>query len=281
MWPFEQMFERRGEQEYLRIGAHAMERWTGPSAKLSLRDRHPMPDAIGDPLQGLEPAIRALYPTPSPARVTVLLESVRLPVMHLEVGTALWRSAQIQPLLLHRLRQQYDDRRVAASDWSLRLDYRAGENFALGYGLPQQLQSAVVEAGEAVGMHWAAILPALAWGLQHRRPGQHLPNGNGWWVWPEQDRLLIAKIESRKLVALNAGVPLTEDSEQINRLVAAEAFRMGCGVNEDPISAMTWSPVELAMPSKSRLNWLPIAGASPVPAPAGQDMLSPSGYATP
>lgn len=266
MWPF----DRRGKQEYLRIGAHDVERWIASSAVMSQVGRVPLPRSIDGFAEGLEAAIRALYPSPPSTSVTVLLESCRLPVMHLTVGTALWTSAQIRPLLLHRLRQQYDDRRGSPSDWALRLDYGAGDRSAIGYGLSQQVQSSLVEAGQAAGLRWTAILPAFAWGLQRQRPERHLPAGVGWWVWPEQDRLLIARIEARKLVALNAGVPWTEDSNLIQRCVAAEAFRLGCGVTEDPIITATWSSVDSISGLTGRLKSLSITGTSRVQVPASQ-----------
>lgn len=275
MWPFDRLSVR----EYLRIGPHTVERWSGPVSALALVDRQTLPSTAKPEANDLLPAIRALYPQKPQTAITVLFESAWLPVLLLEAGPALWNSAQVRTLLLHRLQMLYGDRLAVDAGWELRLDYRAGERFALGYGLSLSLKQSLLEVGEVVDLQWAELLPAFAWGLQLLHPARRWPERSGWWVWSEQDRLLIARINANRIVALHTGAAFSEDSAQILHMVAVEGLRAGISVPGDPINAATWSPTLAPLHPTSPLHWLPVVG--PLPASIGANIASPAGSASP
>lgn len=265
MWPLDRM----SVTEYLRIGRHSVDRWAGSSLTLSLVDSCALPADSGLDADNLLPALRALYPNRPQAVVTVLLESAWLPLLLVEAGPALWTSAQVEPLLRHRLDMIHGTTRASTSGWDLRVDYRPGERFALGYGMPPLLKQALADTGDALGLEWAALLPAFAWGLDRLRPTRHWSGRSGWWVWPEQDRLLVARITSNRVVALNAGASCSDDPAQITHLVDVERLRCGLPASVEPIGAATWAPARFPTNPTDRVGWIAIAGRSQAHADPG------------
>lgn len=260
MWPL----DRAPAKEYLRIGRHSVERWVGSSPALSLAGSCALPTAernVGD----LIASIPSLYENKPQGGITVLLESAWLPLLLADVGSALWTTAQVEPLVRHRLNLLYGEQGKPMPAWELRVDYRAGERFALGYGLPVRQKQALAEAGGAMDLQWSAFLPSFAWGLQHLQPARRWPGRCGWWVWPEQDRLLLARIVSNRVVALNAGAAFSEDPAQIARMIDVESMRSGTVAPTGPISAATWTSPRSPAVQVSRLNWVAIAEQSPPP----------------
>ncbi len=219
------------------------------------------------------PVIRALYPTQPKMAVVVLLESVWLPLLLAEVGTALWSRAQVEPFLRHRFNALHGDSNSSPSSWALRVDYRPGERCALGYGMPPRLKQSFVDAGNAVGIQWAGLLPAFAWGRQRLKPTRLWHGQSGWLVWPEQDRLLVARIASDSVVALNTGVAFSEDAVQIERAVEVEGIRCGVITATEPVIAATWSPVPISATSTHRFGWALITGHAPALANSWVDSL--------
>ena len=262
MWPL----DRLSATEYLRVGRHSVERWVGSSSTLSRVGSRALTTTSGLDPDGLVPVIRALYPNKPQSAVTILLESVWLPLLLLEVGPALWTSAQVEPLLRHRLNMLHGVPSASTPGWDICVDYRAGERLALGYGMPSRLRQLLMEVGDATGLQWAALLPSFAWGLQRLRPARHWPGRSGWWVWPEQDRLLLTRIASSRIVALNTGTAFTDDPAQITRLVDVESLRSGSAVRAEPIGAATWVQARHPAVQADRLSWMAIAGRSHPPA---------------
>ena len=266
MWPF----ERKREQEYLLIGRHALERWSGPATALSLVARQALPEGATLSSTELQSALLLLFPNPPQMKITVLLESAWLPVLLLEVGATLWTPAQVEPLLRHRLHSLYGEPQGMPVDWELRLDYVPGQPFALGYGIPAHLRQSLVAVGQALGLRWAALLPAVGWGFQRLRSAyrarDRMDRSNStnstdksvWWVWPEQDRLLLARMEDQRMVSLHPGLALTDSPASIVRMVAAEAARTGSAVPHAPIRAATWSSGMVAASASDRLEWCSI-----------------------
>ena len=88
------------------------------------------------------------------------------------------------------------------------------------------------------------------------------PVNTGWWVWPEQDRLLLARAEAGRLVALNPAVPWAETSAAIEHMVQIEAARWGLPASDDSVTVASWQqPVQLPARSQ-RMVWRSLAGAS-------------------
>lgn len=260
MWPF----ERKMKQEYLRIGRHTLERWSGPATKLSLVAQQTLPADIALATADLPSLLHNLYSEPPAVGITVLFESAWLPVLLLEVGDTLWTPAQVQPLLRHRLHSLHDNPQGAPTDWELRLDYVAGQRFALGYGMPQQIRLSLAAAAQTLGLRWAAVLPAFGWGLQHLRPVRSMrrgPDRTGWWVWPEQDRLLLARIEGRGMVSLHPGLAFTDNPQEIERMVAIESARAGGIASHAPIRVASWSSEPRPGLVSDQLEWCSITAA--------------------
>lgn len=259
MWPL----DRIGAREYLRIGRFSAERWTGSASTLALVGCTVLPASSGLDAQTLRTAIQALYPTKPKAAVTILLESVWLPLLLVEVGTSLWNRTQVEPLVRHRFEILHGGSDASMSGWDLRVDYRVAERYALGFGMAPRLRESLVDVGRAAGLRWAGLLPAFAWGLQHLGRARRRCGGSAWWVWPEQDRLLVARIVSNRVVALNAGAPLSEDAALITRMVDVENLRCGMNTSSDPICAATWSHRQHPARTTDRLQWMAIAGRTP------------------
>lgn len=261
MWPF----DRAHGKEYLRVGRHSMERWVGSPDGLSLTGSCALTVPATPPRldpQNVESALHALYPAKPRRSITVLLDSVWLPVLLADVGTAPWTAAQVEPLLRHRLHLLQGGQSASAPDWELRVDHRAGDRFALGYGLPLGLKQLFVDVGGALGLRWSSMLPAFAWGLQWLRPARDWAGRSGWWAWPEQDRVLLARIASNRIVVLNAAANSTEDPAQITRMVEIERARSGTQATAEPIAAATWGQARYHAMGLNRLAWLSIARRS-------------------
>ena len=158
MWPFEFL----GGRETLRVGRHVIERWVEVAGGLSLASSQSLPEEPRLDTASLASTLQALYPTPSAAAITVVLESIWLPLVLAEVGPALWKPAQVKALMQHRLNLAHGQAVDSASSWDLRVNHLAGERFALGYGLHPSLKQSFVEAGKPLGLKWAALLPSFA-----------------------------------------------------------------------------------------------------------------------
>lgn len=235
MW----LLERR--RDVVRIGRAQVEWWACEPEGLVLRAQQPLDGAAVGDVAALEAALSQVLDRtgadgslrkPSP-RLDAVLESAWLPVLALDIGQALWSRRQLEALLRHRLGQLYGEREVQA--WDLQLDHRAGDAHGLGYGLAPVVKQAVDRAVAAAGVRLASLQPALAWGWQrlktHRRRRR-----TGWWLWLEQDRSLVGRVECSRLSLLNAGAPVPCDGAQALRLIEIEAVRQG--VSETQLSGV-------------------------------------------
>ena len=251
MWPF----DAAPAHEVLRIGPLAVERWAGSSAGLSLVNRDVLPATAWHQPDVLVDAVRSLYRNQKGAKVTLVLESGWLPLLLADAGTGIWNQAQIEALLRHRLSLLYDDAVHSVSSWDLRVAYRPGERFALGYGLSPPVRQALMAGGESAGLQWAAMVPALDWGWQRLRPSRHWPHGNGWWLWPEQDRMLVAWFSRGQMAGLNAGASLAAEPLAIEALVDVESLRLGVEAQTAPIDAAAWAEPPQTSGAAGRLTW--------------------------
>lgn len=251
MWPL----DRTVANECLRIGRHAVERWKNVDGTLSLLSEHALPQGAALQPQHVTEAIRVLYSIVPTAPVTLVLESAWLPVMLVDTGPALLRAAQVDALVRHRFGQHYSDGPDPVAGWELRIEHRAGSRHALAYGMTPRLKQTLLDAARGAGLEWAAMTPALAWGMQRLRPAKALPRSTGWFVWSEQDRTLVAQLASNEIVGVNAGASRVADDASLLRLIAAEGARLGVESTSEPIVAATWAPVPRAARSGERFIW--------------------------
>ncbi|HEV8314860.1 MAG TPA: hypothetical protein VGQ23_17495, partial [Burkholderiaceae bacterium] len=181
----------------------------------------------------LSAALRALLGEclEEPARrADVVIESAWLPLMLLEVGAALLSVGKVQALLRHRLGELYGP----VDGWDLDLDYRPGDLWALGYGLAPSVKQAIAEAAADAGMKLASMQPAFQWA------SRRLERADGWWIWREQDRSLVSRIERGHVIALNAAAPLARDEAHGAQLAAIEARRHGVVEQDVEVVAAGW-----------------------------------------
>ena len=256
MWPL----DRQSFKECLRIGRHMIERWNDADGTLSLVAKHPLePDAV-EPPQSLAAAIRTLYSNAPEGSVMLLLESAWLPLVLADTGPALLRAAQLDALVRHRFGLHHGDARDPVSQWELRIEHRAGCRHALAYGLSPHIKRALLDAGAAVGVKWGALMPAFSWGRRRLRPERQWPGNEGWWLWSEQDRVLVARIAGNEVVGLNPGAQCLDDEQDVARRVDAEAARLGVAPGAEPITIAVWDGRPRATRVGDRVTWLDLRG---------------------
>lgn len=241
-WP-----KRSRRAVVLRVGCNAVERWARDLRGWSCEASAEM-TAEGDRVASLalaaDMALR-LGAESAVGRVIAVLESAWLPVMLVPLGPELWSRSHAEQLLRHRLGEIYglDEQR------EVRMDFRAGEGQALGYGLSlpfkQALQAAAVDAGAEL----ASLQPALSWGcgVMRQRGDWSDAGQEGWWVWREQDRSLVARLHRGRLTSLNAGAPVMASLDEAKQYVARESLRLGVLPLEAPSVVLAgWPSVEVA-----------------------------------
>lgn len=234
--------------EVLRIGRHAVERWSRAGAGWRLVGQGSLLEgAVDAPEAALAAAITTALQSnlPMPKRVTVIVESAWLPLLLVDTGGLLWGDA---PLALVRHRLSALGAGDEATAWDVRADGRAGERFALGYGLPPRVKSAVVDAVGGVGCTLSALTPAFLWAWQQR------PVHQGWWIYAEQDRSLLARFVGGRVTAFNSAALLIRDAEDAERAVGIESSRWGI-VELGPVQACAW----YAGGSNGRIAWNALA----------------------
>ena len=237
MWPLDP--GRRGD--VLRIGAHAVELWRGTASALASIAREALPERASlyapEPLR--EPLL-ALAAQVEPGRLSVVLESAFAPVLLADTGGLLTRRQELEALLRHRFGLAYADPGVDAASWKVRSSHRFGDRLALGYALPASVEALLVEIGRSAKVEFAAWHPALDWSLARFDPSRRWPNRVGWWLWPEQDRLLLVRLAGKRFEALNPAVAPRVSTSEILRSVATEGTRLGLGADTAPIGVGHW-----------------------------------------
>jgi hypothetical protein len=218
VWPL----EPRGDA-LLRIGRDRIELWRQQTGELAGTA------ALAAPLDvaALEEAIgQVLRVTPALRHVRAVVESAWAPVMALPVGAWRWSMrATLTALLRHRLDALYGNAAEPMASWALRLDYRPGDSLCLGYALRPAVRLAVEQATAARGVGLTSLLPALAWS-RTAAPRRTQP-ANGWWLWQEQDRTLVARIQQQEVMGFQPAAPVLSASLDARRLVQIEALRAG------------------------------------------------------
>lgn len=256
MWPL----KRAPIEECLRIGRHAVQRWQTVDGALSLLSEHALTQDAAPQSKRLAEAIGTLYPASPGKPITVLLESAWLPVAIVDTGPNLLRATQVEALARHRFGLHYADSNDPVAAWELRIEHRAGSRHALAYGLSPSVKQTLVDAARTLGLEWAVMTPAMAWGLERLHPTGAWSRSAGWFLWPEQDRTLVARIASNELGGLNPGAQRADDEPGLLRLVDAESVRLGVVSIADPIVAATWGSVPRAARIGGRVTWLDVRG---------------------
>jgi len=243
----------------LRVGRVAVERWSPTATGLSLLASHALQADVPAQLDSLATAIKLLCEDKPKGGVNLLLESACLPVLLVDTGGLLWSSGQVKALAQHQFESLYGDDTRA---WELRVEHALGTRFALAYGLPHRLQQRLLDTLGQIGVACDAVLPAFAWGWHRLRPERHWPRRTGWWAWPEQDRLLLARIQAGRIVALNAGLEATDNTEEIVRHADAECVRLGLDSPLSPVGVASWKAPQNLSLDNPRATWLPLGDAA-------------------
>lgn len=257
MWPL----DWNAGHEYLRVGRHALERWNDVGGVLTLGGSEALGPDAGEQAHALVPAARALYANAPGKKVTLLLESAWLPVMSVDTGAALLSPAQLDALVRHRFGLHHGDIRDPVSALELRIEHQAGRRHALAYGLSPRVKQALIEAGEAIGVKWAAMLPAFGWGRGRLGPTTPRRSTAAWWVWQEQDRLLVARTARNELVGFNPGAARLNDEAGVVRLIESEEARLGVTTRTDSITVALWDAPTDPKRRGERLLWQDIRGS--------------------
>ncbi len=253
MWPF----DRAQQSEVLRVGRNTAERWSLSREGLSLVNAEPINEGGGDLAQMIGALYRESNLNPR-RKITVVVESAWMPLMLVDTGEVFWRTLEVQELVRHRLQLQYADYRMPGFAAELRLDYRGGDKFALGYALPKAIKESLFCAAKEHGLTWAAIVPAFDWGLQRLQPDRHWTARTGWWIWPEQDRMLVSKIVNNKIVALNAGATIIADHVDLRRLIEVESARNGILSKMETVGVAVWGGVPDRVQNASQLQYFSV-----------------------
>lgn len=246
MW----LFEKRCD--VLRVGKLAVELWVREAGGLVKRRSAAL---------GGEGYVRAAVQevlageVASRVAVDVVVESAWLPVVLLEPGPNLLRREQVEALLRHRLARVYDERADAVANWALNLEHRAGDAYGLGFSLSPLVKAPIEAGAQASGRRLASVQPAIQWARQIAKPR------DGWWVWFEQDRAMVAWLERGRVTALNAAADLPRDAVAVGRLVRIECARSGVGTADAPLHLSGWER-PFAMGAVGALSWRGVAGAS-------------------
>jgi hypothetical protein len=265
VWPF----DRGAAREYLRVGALGIERWKGVDGGLALAAEHRFDRSPTESTRSIATALLALFPEGAASSVTVLLESAWLPAMLVDTGSGYLSKKQLEALVRYRMGLAYDDGLSPVAGWELRVEYRAGHRNAMAYGLALDFKQALQEAGERAGVKWEAWLPAFSWGLQRlRSSGQRLSSG-GWWLWPEQDRALLARFASNHVVGLNPVASRADTSADVLRMVEVEATRLGVAAITEPIAAASWDSSRGIARMDGPVSWWSISGRAQKSSPFG------------
>ena len=254
MWPFSR-FGRAPDTEVLRSGRIAAERWAKTGTGLSLVASAALPTGRSLKPSDLALAIAELYRDKRSGGVGLVLESAWLPVILVDTGTSMLSMSKLQMLVRHRLGLLYGAIDDPVSGWDVRVEHRAGDRHAVAYGLSGRLKDALLATAQSVGIEWRAMTPAFDWGRQQLRPDARLRQQPGWWVWTEQDRLLVARMASGRVVGLNPGASSADAEDAVLDHVRTEQVRLGHEPNTDPVLVGHWGPSRAPKRANDRVVW--------------------------
>ena len=249
MWPVE-----KSSPEFVRIGRHTVERWKGQRGELLLVERCHVERSSPWDSAALSEALQRVVRDAGQARISVLIESAWLPVAAVSVGPV-WRKKEVTALLLHRFASLYRSADAKVQDWEIQTGFRVGDNQALGFGLHPLIKQVMDQVALGRGRKWHAVLPALAWGLAGCSATRRWAREPAWIFWPEQDRQLIARVQSGRLHGFNPCSELSRNPAQLARLIAIERVRLGIADDSAGIEVATWDAAQSLEVPDLKLSW--------------------------
>jgi hypothetical protein len=204
-----------GSRQVVRIGANAVELWqvAGSShervAHRALEERVSLYSAgeLSEALEVTAGSIRGRL-------ADLVVESALAPVLLVRMG-AFWRPKHVLALLRHRLNESFSDAPEPIASWDLRAAHRAGDAVALAYGLPSEMKALIEASLKRAGRRVASIEPALHWSLRTARPWREWSGGSGMWIWREQDRSIVAMLDSGRVKWVHQAAEPSFRGEQV------------------------------------------------------------------
>lgn len=248
----------------IRIGAQAVELWRGDRSVLTLVLQLPLPrrgslydaDSLNEPLLALLARLDG-------EQASVILESAFAPVLLADTGGGLTSGTLVTALLRHRFGLAYAEHGVDIASWKIRTDYRFGDRYALGFALPPAVETVLVEVSSSAGIAFTEWRPALAWSLDRLNPARGWVKGSGWWIWREQDRSLIVRLDQGRVAVLNPAVQIGEAVSDVERSIATELVGSGIARDTGPIGVGQWQLHEDAFGSSQRLRLFSVTARRP------------------
>jgi hypothetical protein len=235
--------------DFVRVGRQSAQRWSQTPQGLL----HLATESLGEEEAGgtssLLTALTALVGPGDLAAAThtspqshshLILESVWLPVILVELGTSTWAADQARALVRHRLRGLYDGAQEQFNDGEVRVDFRPGDRYAVGYAVPTSVMDTVNRVASLFGLRWASLQPAFAWGWERGWARRKWPLGQGWWIWNEQDRSLVACVDDGRVFTLNSGAARCVDDADAAQAVRVETLRCGAKCDGWPMVVAGW-----------------------------------------
>ncbi len=223
----------------VRIGRRTVEHWSGSPGALTLLNQIPLHVEPTQSVAALADGLRHLLSNRQVHQLGLVVESAWMPVMRVDTGPDLWRPTDVEGLARHRLNSLQGSPGNAGISMEIRLEYRAGDRFAMAYGLAPDLRALLAETADRRKQRWMFVAPAFSWGLAQV---DQIRGGlkQTWVLWPEQDRGLLAHVDGAEIVALNSATPATATSEGVARLIGVESKRTGHASEGRPILAPVW-----------------------------------------
>ena len=262
MWPL----DRSRPTEWVRAGRHAVERWRGDDRNMVLAGSVPLDPKVAPEPEVLGRALTSLMGARPERAPLLMLESVWLPTSLADTGRTVWATREVEALVRHRFGKLYRDPADPVSGWTLRITHRAGDRYAWGFGLPRDIERAVLGVASNLGFRWSALLPASAWGARRLRPERVLSGMHGWWVWSEQDRAIVVGWKGGEVVALNPCAEVCIDEEDVCSAVRIEAARHGMPLGKQPVALARWCATEELPGPSERIRWMSVPGSTSVSA---------------
>jgi hypothetical protein len=269
VWPLDP------KADVLRVGRQSVERWAHVSGGLRLQGQRSLSGGSMLTASELSEALGSLFSdgiAPRRRRTHVALESCWLPVMLIPLGDSLWSRRQVGSLMRHRVQDVYgssDAREIV-------VQFRAGDSLALGYALSGDVRGVLEDSLSRVHVSPVSLQPACAWGWKHLAKHRKTMR-QGWWVWLEQDRSLIAWTERGRWTSLNAAAPVLRTTEELRPILSYEGVRTG--TDDAPVGCIVagWEPAQAPpVVDDCRVSWLTVvssASGMPVsPASVGPDL---------
>ena len=263
--------------EILRLGAQTAERWSGSlrSGFVKVAEKPLFAGAALQP-ECLMTALPALYGADQSAKkVAVLLESPWLPVILLDGMESLQTVTQTTAWMRHRFRRLYGSAMDDLSTWDVRAEHVHDRHRVLGHALPSSIRLNLIAAAQQCGVKLVAMTPAWNWAWQHNQAERRLQGRSGWWVYAEQDRLMLLRHEKGEPIYLNAAIPQGAlDEVDVAVLADTEALRGGIRNTADSIALATWLEPSTLPEPRGRVTWRSFAAASNEPQSTRPGMAS-------